>query len=131
MKLISMTDFVLHEQRFKEDSDLAVFKITNYANFLKQPLELWMFVPCNNDGNVLDRPKEHLENRSIYYNELREYQQEKEKCLFEGWQYCDKSNTIRDGVFTLSLEKIKDYTIEYLINLDITLSESAIKKLGI
>lgn len=30
--------------------------IERYAKFLKQPIELWMFVPCDEDGNVLEEP---------------------------------------------------------------------------
>ena len=40
MKLISMTDFVL----YKKESHTQIMK---YAKFLKQPLTLGMFVPCD------------------------------------------------------------------------------------
>ena len=47
--LISMVDFVLEQSRIVEESEnFLIFKrsfckIENYAHFLKQPLELWMF----------------------------------------------------------------------------------------
>lgn len=55
-------------------------KMRNYANFLKQPLELWMFVPCNEEGGVLEEPDGYS---SFEY--LQQYQKAKERCLFEGF----------------------------------------------
>ena len=50
-----MLEFVSYIGNRKEhetyEKDLAV--IYNYANFLNQPLKLEMFVPCDEDGNVL------------------------------------------------------------------------------
>lgn len=82
--LIGITDFVLEENRFKEDSDTAIFKTTNYTKFLKQPLELWMFIPCDEDGNVLEEPIETIGGVEMY---VKRYQQAKKRCLFEGWNY--------------------------------------------
>ena len=89
MKIISMTDFVLDKQRFKEDSDTAIFKVTNYAKFLKQPLELWMFVPCDENGNVLE---DIIGNGMIhnYSEKVKQYEQAKDKVLFEGFEYDNK-----------------------------------------
>jgi len=80
--LISMTDFVLEQK----DSyyNQRFFKIENYANFLKQPLELWMFVPCDDDGNILEEPK-HNWTLGLWARQ-KEYQQAKERCLFEGFE---------------------------------------------
>lgn len=58
MKLISMVDFVLKSENnfnkgeigFKEFTNI----ICNYANFLKQPLKLGMFVPCDENDNILE-----------------------------------------------------------------------------
>jgi hypothetical protein len=136
MKLISMTDFVLDKQRFKEDSDTAIFKATSYAIFLKQPLKLEMFVPCDDEGNALEEPKgTNLESSffemQIDYNLENKYQQAKEKVLFEEFQYCEKSNTVRNQVFIFSKQMIKEFTIEDLVKYDLTLTQSAIKKLGL
>jgi DNA-directed RNA polymerase delta subunit len=57
MKLISMTDFVLEQNKepyFYYDS--LWNKVIAYANFLKQPLTLGMFVPCDSNGNVVKKP---------------------------------------------------------------------------
>ena len=47
MKLISMTDFVL----YKKESHTQIMK---YAKFLKQPLTLGMFVPCDEEECMID-----------------------------------------------------------------------------
>lgn len=87
-KLQSMTDFVLDEQRFKEVSDTAIFKVTNYANFLKQPLMLGMFIPCDESGNVLRKPIDisefHPRDWDVMNIEHSEYNKAKRKVLFKG-----------------------------------------------
>lgn len=35
----------------------AFWKIEKYAKFLKQLLQLWMFIPSDLKGNVLEEPK--------------------------------------------------------------------------
>jgi hypothetical protein len=56
MQLISMTDFVLEQVNPKNTDSQFCEKIIYYANFLKQPLKLEMFVPCDEDSNVLEEP---------------------------------------------------------------------------
>ena len=97
MKLISMTDYLPENP---------------YSKFLKQPLELWMFVPCDDNGNVL---KEPIINDSI---KIWTYQQAKERCLFEGFENIEKI-------------AIKFKTIEDVIFLHPTLTKTAIKHLGL
>lgn len=95
MKLISMTDFVL-EQKEKVNKHAipyrieSLHKIENYAKFLKQPLELWMFVPCDKNGNVLEEPLHYTE---FTRNETNKYQQAKERCLFEGFYVSEGKDT--------------------------------------
>jgi hypothetical protein len=51
-----MTDFVLEQNKepyFYYDS--LWNKVIAYANFLKQPLTLGMFVPCDSNGNVVKK----------------------------------------------------------------------------
>lgn len=96
MKLISMTEFVLEQDKQRKDFSrhenqnvLAI--IINYANFLTQPLTLGMFVPCDEDGNVLKKPER---NRYLASSERwgvselnpewKEYDEAKERVLFEG-----------------------------------------------
>jgi len=101
-KLISMTERVLYEMKIfnnacydDELSALMVLKqdLENHANFLSQKLELWMFVPCKLVEGVwvvLEFPilKGIPRNASFnakYQNDRQEYQEAKDRVLFEGW----------------------------------------------
>ena len=89
-----MTDYVLESKRFKEDSDTAIFKVTNYAQFLKQPLKLGMFIPCDEDGNILKLPieiKEDAENWN-YQARFNQYIKAKELVYFEDFKVIDRGN---------------------------------------
>lgn len=162
MKLISMTDFVLQQEVklkgvVKRDSDFNL--IVNYANFLKQPLTLGMFVPCDEEGAVLDYPKWH----NNYIKDLFNFYKtggfgiphptsETDKKAREAKEYCKQYQQAKERVFfrgcTSSL--IKDYylvkddndnnlwaswneykTIEDLIQYNLTLTQTAIKQIGL
>ena len=129
-KLISMTDFVLEQEK---DVNLGFKQFTknvyNYANFLKQPLELWMFVPCDEDGNVLEeRLIENYENDfgliSDFKNYNKKYYEAKECCLLEG---LDLSHA------RLYIDLF--YNIEALSNLNkavnLQLTQTAINQIGL
>ena len=53
MKLISMTDFVLYCSK-NVGHPRTINSIISYAEFLKQPLKLEMFVACDENGNILE-----------------------------------------------------------------------------
>ena len=128
MKLISMTDFVINESTNKQVSKnfsgftdivnnkkLSYDNIISYANFLKQPLTLGMFVPCDENGNVLSEKysaKEDAENKS-FTKLSNEYQQAKERCLFEGFKVM--SQDLYDNYFELELHG-KDFWITFVNN---------------
>lgn len=87
-----MTDFVLSGQETADYIKLydGCFK---YANFLKQPLTLGMFVPCDLHGNVLEDIKnktytvgEVVPNDKDYCKLLKEYQEAKDRVLFKGFK---------------------------------------------
>ena len=134
MKLISMTDFVLEQvknakyEEFHQVNETFVNKVINYAKFLKQPLKLWMFVPCDENSNVLEHPKNYHKNividelkRIDNYNYLvKEYQQAKERCLLEGFSE-------KDAKFVLFANE----TIEDLCEFNLQLTKTAIKQLEI
>jgi hypothetical protein len=123
MKLISMTDFVLkntYTNEIVKDFKGVLIKHCNYAEFLKQPLELWMFVPCDEDGNVISEKysaKENTENKS-FAKLSNEYKEAKERCLFEGVDL-EIAN-----LFCFAYE-----TIEELIYCELKLTKSAIKQI--
>ena len=105
MKLIKCSDYVLQEDVVKD----AIYRLRNYANFLKRPLELGMFIPCDKDGNVLSEPKrwaDYLEYPDSFdgnneWAELYEYQGAKERVLFEGLNKLAHDILIRQGYKTI------------------------------
>lgn len=110
--LISMTEFVLKESTNKEVSKnlsgfsdivnnkrLSYDNILKYANFLKQPLELWMFVPCDENGNIVKKPDLSDANGRQYDKNIDEdmawakystlIKQGNQKVLFNGFKFQD------------------------------------------
>ena len=96
--LIPMTDFVLeqlNEQNSRTKPMREVFNsLEKYATFLRQPLKLEMFVPCDEKGNVLEEPqmrpvKISFDEEDMDYDaqELYDYIKAKEKVLFENLSY--------------------------------------------
>lgn len=142
MKLISMTDFVLEtinkplggqQVASVRHNELEKYRrINQYANFLKQPLKLEMFVPCDDDGNVLDETKNYnfwiKKSTNIVYDldliKYEKYQKAKEKVLFEGFE--GKAETDSSWIFKYKnnypIFVSKKGTIEDLVkyNLEIT-----------
>lgn len=126
-KLISMTDFVLECDTLE--------KAQNYAKFLKQPLTLGMFVPCDESGEVL------IESFS------KKYKEAKERVLFKGFKL-EYQNQVRNNDLSISLDTLQFFIEGYLsvgggdilgndiealsmCNLDLKLTETAIKQLGL
>jgi hypothetical protein len=121
MRLIKMTDFVLEQ----DDDDLTEQKIEsifNYANFLKQPLKLEMFVPCVDNELIIERHYQYFDNEKEHENYIKEIEEAKEKVLFEGFKV---KISLREINALIDLTS----TIEDLTRFDLTLTESAIKKL--
>ena len=154
MKLISMTDFVLQR-------DITDIKqrdsIVKYANFLKLPLKLEMFVPCDEVGNLLEEPIFHEPNNENeignYQILIDEYYEAKAKVLFEGFNLNQKDFSKLESIFCLTkecfqitfftkekgcfmdnLKTNKTYeikTIEDLIQYNLQLTENAVKQIGL
>lgn len=137
-KLISMTDFVIQE-KFKPISIIEFAdRVCNYAEFLKQPLKLEMFVPCDYEGNILIDPcaedndaGTEIEIRQIEYNNA------KSKVIFEGFMYIhawfgghivakNKNGNCQISLFDFDC-------VEELLNeereLNVTLTETALKQI--
>ena len=126
MRLISMVDYVLHDDVIFKEKRTFKDLVLNYATFLKQPLELWMFVPCDEDGNVLIEP---IGQNPIYWS--REYQKAKERCLFEDCIYDEEMQVIRKdyGIDLFYIPKHELFTIETMTNYDLKLTQTAIKQI--
>lgn len=128
--LIGMVDFVLNQGEtstfdtdqgdwyFKEQSKLD--KIRSYANFLKQPLALWMFVPCK----LVDGVWVVLEEKKPFQDNYFEFQQAKERCLFEGFGV-RKGNWLSNGNIDIDEEFCQGLSIESLVKYNLELTQKA------
>ncbi len=153
-----MTDFVLQQ-------DITDIKqrdsIIKYAQFLKQPLQLGMFVPCDLEGDVLEEPDFFIGkyddngygdvDKRKYKEDLKEHQEARERCLFDGFEvnedednfiyitflfnknnckliFDKESNSflIDTPVFDEYVEKIED-----LIKYNLELTKTAQKQIGL
>ncbi|WP_137905373.1 hypothetical protein [Chryseobacterium sp. 2VB] len=129
-KLIPLSDFVF-EQKRKTTSETDYVKplklIFNYAEFLKQPLTLAMFVPCDEEGNIIEIQPYFTFADPEYKNkpECIKYWQAKEKLLFV------RGPKLNEGKFRYIVEKYKD--IEGLANngWELELTPSALEAIGI
>jgi len=107
-KLTPAADFVLQieyairEYTTRDSRTLdALNKIIAYCQFLKRPLELFMFIPCGTDGLPLKEPtKPHTcssenagEYWEKYYQDFDAYKAAKARCLFEGFEIIDWGNS--------------------------------------
>ena len=140
---ISMTDFVLEQSevlKHKDDCEFA-YLVRKYATFLKQPLKLEMFMPCDEKGNILQEP-ERYERRisfddvdySYYKKEVAEYINARKKVLFEGEHgvFDDWCMQLQSGFLISDISKLKDYTIEDLqcmLTQQLKLTDSAIERI--
>jgi len=113
MKLISMTDFVI-EKEFGYGNEVISSEqftklICNYVNFLKQPLEIWMFVPCKLVNGVwvvlVEKPLSPKTDEN--WNKWIEYQQAKDRVLFKGFTFQEYRNcpTVKNGKLTFIFDE--------------------------
>ena len=140
MKLITMTDFVLKQNYITTldssqidfyDKELSVLsKIRNYATFLKQHLQLGFFVPCDENGNVLD-PSDAFKSceKGFLYGKA------KERILFKGFEHYlfREANNVKHNKSRkcFSFPNYNGVIIEDLISLEVELTPTAIKQIGL
>ena len=128
--LVPMTDFVIKMMFSKNypNHKEALKQIFSYAELLKQPLKLEMFLPCDEDGNLWEYPptkeewewaqKDSADAEQSFKQKEYYYEKAKEKILFEGFKpyedyecakyeevYVDEE--VCDGKFTVE-DLIKD-----------------------
>lgn len=126
-----MTDFVLMQNENLKTAPEAYdqyLQFVNYANFLKQPLTLGMFVPCDENGNVLGeptfdnymQPKEMLKQDEVY-------QKAKEKVLFK--EFDTKGGLAVSKAICTTYKTIEELTHKKVPLVDLKLTESAIKQI--
>jgi len=154
--LIGMVAFVLERNKAEESCREDFVKCVRYANFLKQPLTLGMFVPAKLvDGVwvVLEEPKcygkkytEDIAEEELILHE--EFVQAKERCLFDGFEVVEtphyntempKSICIYEFLHVFWWHKNQDKwelskeisTIEDLVKYNLELTPTAQKQIGL
>lgn len=129
--LIPMVDFVQLDE--VQQSNFYYPLTQNYAKFLKQPLELWMFIPCDEEGNVLEKPNPLVD---VNNRLKKQYQQAKDRVLFEGFTMFGKDcielkESNGKSKVDIFIYQLKEMTAKELISYDITLTPTAINQLGL
>jgi len=147
-----MTDFVLQQKENVEfhmnDTIVETGKLTQqifkYAKFLKQPLTLGMFVPCDEEEKMIEK-QPYFTFADPEYKEKPEcikYWKAKERVLFEGFEIKDiglGSFAIRkNGWIIMRCSKAIGAKwenifpdIESLTVFEIELTPSALKQIGL
>lgn len=145
-KLISMTNFIL--ENYPKGAPAILFH--NYAEFLKQILAIWMFVPAKLvDGVwiVLEEPninefksKPFCESGlcKAYENEVKEHQEAKDRVLFEGFRLEGKYLWHKESLFMISDNYNESFAnikqIEWLLSnsmQEFYLTETAKQQIGL
>lgn len=145
MKLVSMVDWVLEydDQDASWDAYEAMEYNIRYANFLNRPLKLGMFVPCDEEGNVLDfiEYESYVGSDEDYNQYIKKYHRAEERVLFEGFEYLRWYKGSHIIILIHNGEEIFDYNanqgrfiisankIEHLVKYNLELTENAIKQL--
>lgn len=139
--LISMTDFVIQQRSelmFKELGKACC----KYADFLKRPLKLEMFVPCDYEGNFWKYPptkeewewaqKDSADAEQSYKQKVFHYQQAKNKVLFEGFEI-EGYYLMYHGFMYSMICELDNKTIESIIDIipnnPLQLTTTAIKQI--
>ena len=130
------------------DSDYRRLR-DNYDALLKQPLQLGLFVPCDENGNVWEEPKrwnDYLHFPDSFdgnkeWGELYNYELAIERLLFKGFEFVKNINLSGLLPFSRFVKNDEYWNIQFLnrniesliIEFDdkIELTETAIKQIGL
>lgn len=154
-----MTDFVENcnnpmlynlKEESPEYGNNRFLECVKYMKFLKQPLTLGIFVPCDEKGKPMKHPDEIEDtvNDSMtgaiqVKNYKLDYQEAKERVLFEGFEvggiYHNSVHFKSRGIARIFYTKDNYYhnygrkhtEIEDLLNQNITLTKTAQKQIGL
>lgn len=144
MKLQSMTSYV-KEQRNKYRNDEYSELVYSYANFLSLNLDKWMFIPCDDDGNVLEEPEIYkiTANTGKSKEEL-EFIEAKLRVVFEGFTVLSENQVMNENLCitfcsnnTVILDVKNDLIsysishIEDIVKYNLTITEQAVKTYGL
>lgn len=134
-----MTEFALQEQNWKGsyEREKAFEKIINYAKFLRQPLTLGLFVPVDEEGNVIDNENRYPALQEALNLKLDEdYAKARENVLFEGVKIKHRENYFNledeDGTWIRVIKNNTSLKVEDLLKMSsVELTPSALKQIGL
>ncbi|MGI9582668.1 hypothetical protein ACR1PO_15845 [Chryseobacterium sp. RRHN12] len=135
MKLIPLSDFVLEQDKITSKRPLrgiytykairSYDKIVGYANFLKQSVHEGMFIPIDEQGNIISRPNLEGGYTSFGYSSeafevITKYKKAEKKVFFKG--------ICKTGMFD---KPISEMIVEDLVKFEFELTPSALEAIGI
>lgn len=150
-KLISLSEFI-DNLDYEADAEQEMNRLCAYHKFLKQPLNIGMFVACDVNGDILKEPRREYycsmtgwncpEDAEHYQNKLSEYVTAKNGVMFDVHDisehhsphlikigYDDEkylfSYNVSSKLFLTTANKIED-----LVKYNLALTESAIKQIN-
>jgi len=139
-KLISTTDRLLEIKKLPKDSLNWTYsqleKAFLQAEFVKQKLDVWMFAPCDEKGNILKEPyMVFADDNEECEDYIKLFCEAKQRVLFEGFKITDKGNFYfiekdNSSLFFRALKNTTKATIEDILFFDPELTETAIKQIG-
>lgn len=153
MKLIKMTDYIsqkrdiMDREMSNQDRLTILESILHYSNFLKTPLNLGMFIPCDEKFNILKQPnhyrryvsKDYLtENPKMsekWVEKCEEYKKAESKILFKDFYlFIDKEDNFEKYVanegFVLSIESLYTMKVEDIADNNIELTRFCINAIN-
>jgi len=143
IKLPSMVEYTKKAySAFKLDNDSALYKIVDFANFLSQQPNISMFVPSvleNGEWRILTEPKDyhcfikgiggHID---VTFQEYKQYQTALDNVIFEECGLMDDlALQFPDGTLFCNIEELHKYTIQDLLDYNLTLTPKIAKELGL
>lgn len=110
MNLITITDFV---STYLETgcAKTQFNKLHRYNDFLKQPIELWMFIPCDEKNNPLKRPNiesNTSDSNIAYICDMETYRKAVDRKLFKGFKL-SANNEVNKGDLYICLDTLQFY----------------------
>lgn len=131
MVLKTMTSFIFEQnEKIKTPRDghigcgqlYYIMNVSRYAKFLAQPLNLSMFIPCDEHEQPLIDP-EYLDCDGItYYSKLNEYECAKYNIIFKGFEYLGDGH-VRSFMHIVDVDEIdsiEELAIRYSNEIEFT-----------
>jgi len=137
--LISTTEFInfIHQNYNQLGIEFPFDIIVNYVNFISQKPTLSMFVPCDENGNVLDEPEiydtwimysiSNLDTKFETNTQCEQYKEAKSNILFKDKMWDIKSLKEKIEYYdTIENFAIKEHFFNKLV-----LTKTSLKQIGL